>query len=93
MTSLVPEHVLDIGAHQQLAMFLKRFKENERRKACLKALLSAANFDFFKIELQQKNLIETLLEIVSNADEPGTLYMRELAFNIMSKMCLDCREN
>jgi hypothetical protein len=37
--------------------------------------------------------MESLLEIVGNSDEPGTLYLRELSFNIMSKMCQDCREN
>lgn len=87
MTALMPEHVLEISAHQHLALFLKRYKDADRQKACMKALLTAANFDIFKLELQQKNLIESLLEVVARSDEPGTLAQRELSFNIMSKMC------
>jgi hypothetical protein len=59
----------------------------------MKALLSASKFEFFKIELAEKNIIETLLDIISNCDEPGTLYLRELSFNILSNICKACREN
>jgi hypothetical protein len=52
MTTFMPEHILEIGSHMHLATFLKRYKDVERQKACMKALLSAANFDFFKVELQ-----------------------------------------
>jgi len=59
----------------------------------MKALLAASTFGFFKIELQEKNLIETLLEVIAHADEVGTLCTRELSFNILSNICHDCREN
>ena len=57
------------------------------------AILNASNFDFFKIEFQQNNLIQTLLDAIQNQTEPGTLYLRELSFNILSNICKDCREN
>lgn len=91
--ALVPLHIHEINGHQILATFLKKCKDNHRRKACMKALLSASKFEFFKIELAEKNIIETLLEIISNVDEPGTLYLRELSFNILSNICKACREN
>lgn len=59
----------------------------------MRALLTASTFSFFKIELQEKNLIESLLEVIAHSDEAGTLCIRELSFNILSNMCHECREN
>ena len=87
LIALVPQHIHEISGHQTLATFLKKSKDNARRKACMKALLSASKFDFFKIELAQKNIIETLLEVINHNDEVGTLYLRELSFNILSNIC------
>ena len=57
------------------------------------AIHSASNFDAFKIEFQQNSLIQTLLNVINSQTEPGTLYLRELSFNILSSVCKDCREN
>jgi len=57
------------------------------------AILSTSFFDFFKVELMQCNLVKTLLDLVQFQTEPGTLYIRELSFNILSNICKDCREN
>jgi hypothetical protein len=93
LTELIPQHIHEIGGHQVLAVFLKKYKDNSRRKACMKAILSASRFEFFKVEFQQRNLIETLLDVIQHSDESGTLYLRELSFNILSNLCHDCREN
>ena len=57
------------------------------------AIHAASNFDAFKIEFQQNSLIQTLLSVIKDQTEPGTLYLRELSFNILSSVCKDCREN
>lgn len=57
------------------------------------ALLSTSFFDFFKVELMQCSLIKTLLDLVQNQTGAGTLYIRELSFNILSNICKDCRDN
>ena len=57
------------------------------------AILSASSFDFFKVEFAQNNLIQTLLDVIQSQTEPGTLYLRELSFNILASICKDCREN
>ena len=90
---LVPQHFHQIGGHQVLAAFIESFNDIPRRKACLMAILSCSFFDFFKVELMQCNLVKTLLDLVSFQTEPGTLYIRELSFNILSNICKDCREN
>jgi hypothetical protein len=59
----------------------------------MKALLSTSKFDLFKIELQQQSLIENLLQIVANNSEAGSLNQREISFNILSRMCTNCRDN
>ncbi len=41
----------------------------------------------------QCDLIKTLLNLIQKQTEPGTLYIRELSFNILSNICKDCREN
>jgi len=57
------------------------------------AILSTSFFDFFKIELMQCDLVKTLLDLIQNQTEVGTLYIRELSFNILSNICKDCRDN
>ena len=57
------------------------------------ALLSNSFFDFFKVDLMNCGLIQTLLDLIQNQTESGTLYIRELSFNILSNICKDCREN
>jgi hypothetical protein len=36
-------------------------------------------------------LIETLIDIIKDTTTPGSLYIRELAFNILANVCEDCR--
>ena len=90
---LVPTYVHEIGGHLTLAQFLQTYTDVARRKAAMMAIHSAANFDAFKVEFQQNSLIQTLLEVIKSQTEPGTLYLRELSFNILSAVCKDCREN
>jgi hypothetical protein len=57
------------------------------------ALLSASTFNYFKDDLQDHGIIESLIEIIKDTATPGSLYIRELAFNILSNVCEDCRNN
>jgi hypothetical protein len=50
LTEFVPQHIHEIGGHQILAVFLKKYKDNSRRKACMRAILCASKFEFFKLE-------------------------------------------
>lgn len=93
LISLVPQHIHEIRGHQTLAVFLQTYKDKPRSKAAMQALLSASTFDFFKADLQECHLVDTLLEVVANSQESGTLQLRELSFNILSNICTECRQN
>lgn len=89
----MPQHFHEINGHKVLAAFIQEFTDIQRRKAALMAILSTSFFDFFKIELMQCDLVKTLLDLIQNQTEVGTLYIRELSFNILSNICKDCRDN
>lgn len=93
LVSLVPQHFHEIGGHKVLAAFIESFRDIPRRKAVLMALMSTSFFDFFKVELMECGLVKTLLDLIQNQTEAGTLYIRELSFNILSNICKDCRDN
>ena len=93
LVNLTPQHFHEIGGHRVLASFIQAFQDIPRRKAVLMALLSNSFFDFFKVDLMNCGLIQTLLDLIQNQTESGTLYIRELSFNILSNICKDCREN
>ena len=50
LIALVPSHVHEIGGHFTLALFLQSYPDIPRRTAAMMAILSAAGFDFFKVE-------------------------------------------
>lgn len=50
-----------------------------------------SKFEVFKPDLHI--LFDTLLPIVNNTQAVGTLNLKELAFNILSFLCKDQREN
>ena len=93
LVRLVPSHFHEIAGHRYLATFIQNFTDVKRRKAVLMALLSTSFFDFFKVELMQCDLVRTLLELIQTQTEAGTLYVRELSFNILSNICKECRDN
>lgn len=93
LIALVPTHVHEIGGHFTLALFLQSYTDIPRRKSAMMAILNASNFEMFKVEFQQNDLIQTLLDVINTQTEAGTLYLRELSFNILSNICKDCREN
>lgn len=91
MIPILPKHVFDIGGHKILTIFLQTFTDLPRRRAVLLALLNGSTFNYFKEEFEQLGLIQTLLEIIQDSKSPGSLYTRELCFNIISNICDDCR--
>jgi hypothetical protein len=64
MIPILPKHVFDIGGHKILTIFLQTFTDLPRRRAVLLALLNASSFNYFKEELEEQGLIQSLLEII-----------------------------
>ena len=75
-----------------LIQFLSTYNDYERRLACMKALLNTSTYEYFKREFAEKGIMDILLDIVQNQKE-NPLDLRELAFNIISNICKDCRAN
>lgn len=93
MIPILPKHVHEIGGHKILAIFLQTFTDKPRRRSVLLAILAASTFNYFKEDLQQQNIIATLLDIVQDSKTQGSLYIRELCLNIIANICEDCRNN
>lgn len=75
-----------------LVHFLSTYSDIDRKIVTLKALEIASQCNDFKLELAEEGLFDTLLDIVqSETDYP--LQARELALNIVSNACKECREN
>lgn len=87
LISVMPQHFYDIGAHQVLVLFLQNYSDKKRRLSALKALLDASPYELFKADFNQFGLVESLIDIVSNSQADGTLYLRELSFTILSNIC------
>lgn len=58
----------------------------------MKAILNTSAYEFFKKDYADKGIIDVLLDIINNRNE-NALDMREIAFNIISNICKDCRAN
>ena len=71
---------------------MEEYNDYQRRNACLKAILQASKFEFFKVNFNNSGLIDVLLEIIQSGIEVH-LDLREYAFNIISNICKDNREN
>lgn len=92
LVSLIPENFHARDGHSILIQFISSFSDYERKHSCLKVLLNASEFDYFKKDLGDRGIMEILLDIISNKRE-NTLDLRELAFNIISNICKDTRQN
>lgn len=68
------------------------YSDYERRIACMKAILQASNFEFFKANFHNSGLQDVLLEIIKSGTDVH-LDLRETAFNILSNICKDNRDN
>ena len=92
MIPLIPEYIHSLNAHQYFVKMMQVYTDYERRTACMKAILQASKFDFFKANFNNCGLIEVLLEIIQSGTKVH-LDLREQAFNILSNICKDNREN
>jgi hypothetical protein len=81
------DRIYELAGHQMLANFLMTYDDKPRRKAVMYALQQITKFECFRPELPQ--LIEPLIQIVSNSQAAGTLNLRELSLNILSGICQD----
>jgi hypothetical protein len=90
----VPEHFHQLNGHIILNQFLATYSDYARRMSCLKAICSTSTFDYFKKDYSdlKSGLVENLIQIIKGSkDQP--LDMRELAFNVISYLCKECRGN
>ena len=92
LVPLIPEHFHARDSHSIFIQFLATYSDYERKLSCLKVLLNSSEYDFFKIDLGDRGIMEFLLEIIQNVRN-NSLYWRELAFNIVSNICKDTRSN
>jgi hypothetical protein len=58
----------------------------------MKAILNTSNYEYFKKDFADKGIIDILLDIIQNTKD-NALYMREMAFNIISNISKECRAN
>lgn len=72
--------------------FLSAYADHERKLSTLKTLEIASQCEYFKLELAEEGLFDTLLDIVQS-EKDYQLNARELALSIISNACCDCREN
>ena len=74
--------------------FLQTYGDYERLIACLKAISSTSNIDYYKKDYAElkTGLVEQLITIIRSAREQP-LDMRELSFNILSYLCRESRGN
>lgn len=89
---LIPEYIHSLGIHVNFVKMMQSYSDYERRNACMKAILQASKFEFFKTDFNNSGIFEQLVAII----EQGTgvnLDIRETAFNILSNLCRDSREN
>jgi hypothetical protein len=91
MIPILPKHVHEIGGHKILAIFLQTFSDKPRRRAVLLTLLASSTFNYFKEDMEQLGVIQTLLDIIRDSATQGSLYIRELCMNILANICEDCR--
>lgn len=91
---MIPEHFHQLNGHMILNQFLATYSDFPRRMASLKAISATSTFDYFKKDYSdlKTGLVENLISLIKSAsDQP--LDMRELAFNVISYLCKECRGN
>ena len=79
-------------AHIYFVKMIQRYSDYERRLACMKTILQASKYDQFKNDFNNSGLIDVLLEIIGQ-NTGVHLDLREYAFNILSNLCCNNREN
>jgi len=92
MIPLIPEYIHRLNSHQYFVKMMQTYQDYERRIACMKAILQASKFDFFKQNFNNSGLMDVLLEIIKSGTDVH-LDLREYAFNIISNLCCNNRDN
>ena len=70
--------------------FLTSFPDSERRLSCLKALNCTSKYDYFKKDITDAGIIDSLFEIIQQQKDIS-LEIREYCFNILSNVCKNFR--
>ena len=71
---------------------MQQYTDYERRMACMKAILASSKYDYFKNDFYNSGLCDVLVEIIGQGSDVQ-LDIREYAFNIISNICRDNRNN
>lgn len=71
---------------------METYTDYKRQMACMRALLQASKYEIFKKDLNNSGLIDVLIGIIEQGVDVN-LDLRESAFNIISNLCRDNREN
>lgn len=61
---LIPDYIHSLGIHHNFVKMMQAYKDYERRFACMKAILQASKFEFFKADFNNSGLIDVLIEII-----------------------------
>ena len=89
---LIPEFIHSLGMHKYLVKMISTYDDYDRRNACLKAILQASKFEYFKNDFNNSGLVDVLLKIIGSGIEVH-LELREFCFNILSNLCKENRNN
>ena len=92
LLTLIPEYVHSLGVHTNFVKMMQTYTDYDRRHACMKAILQASKFEYFKADFNNSGLVDVLIEIIQCGTEVN-LDLREMSFNILSNICRDNRAN
>ena len=92
LMNLIPETIHAMQAHVFFVKMIQKYSDYERRLACMKTILQASKYEQFKQDFNNSGLVDVLLEVIGQGTTVH-LDLREYAFNILSNLCRDNRDN
>ena len=92
LLTLIPEYIHSLGVHHNFVKMMQTYHDYDRRHSCMKAILQASKYEYFKVDFNNSGLIDVLIQIIQQGTEVN-LDLREYAFNILSNICRDNRPN
>lgn len=92
LLTIIPEHVHSYGVHLNLVKMMQTYTDFSRQNACMRAILQASKYEFFKNDFCNSGLMDVLIGIIEQGTDVN-LELRELSFNIIANLCRDNRNN
>lgn len=62
---LIPEYIHNLKTHELLVRMMQSYTDDQRRMACMKAIIQASKFEFFKNNFNNSGIIDALLDIIA----------------------------